>query len=90
MICKGFEVLHDGGEMELVARTREAPEAHPLEAVMGFQVRKAHLNLLALISRSVELRCLHQRAGVIAGIFVDVSRDSALRGVWAALGLDGT
>ena len=28
-------------EMELVAGTREASQPHALEAVMGFQVRKA-------------------------------------------------
>jgi hypothetical protein len=31
-----LEVLDDGREVELVACTREAPQAHSLEAVMGF------------------------------------------------------
>jgi hypothetical protein len=30
-----LEVLDDGREVELVACTREAPQAHSLEAVMG-------------------------------------------------------
>lgn len=34
-----------GSEVELVPRTREAPQAHALEEVMGLQVRKAD-NLL--------------------------------------------
>ena len=39
--------------------------------------RKAHLDLLALIARFGELRRSHQRAGVIAGILVCVTRDLA-------------
>ena len=62
MVCQRFEVLHDGGEMELVACTGEAAQAHALEAVMGLQVRKAHLDLFALIAGFLELRRSHQRA----------------------------
>jgi hypothetical protein len=46
----GFKVLHGGSEMELVAGTGEASQPHALEAVMGFQVRKAHLDTLPLIT----------------------------------------
>ena len=41
---QGLEVLHDCGEMELVTRSRQVSEPQPLEAVVGFQVREAHLN----------------------------------------------
>jgi len=77
MVCDRLEVLHDGGEVELIACTREASEAHTLEAMMGLQVSKAHLHLLAFVSRPVELRCAHQRAGVIAGIFIEIACDLA-------------
>ena len=55
MVCHRFEVLHDGGEMELIACTGEPSQSHSLEAVMGLQVRKAHLDLFALIARFLEL-----------------------------------
>ena len=50
MFRKGFEVLYDGGEVGLVARSGETAQAHSLEAVMSLQVRKPHLNLFALPS----------------------------------------
>ena len=90
MFREGLEVLHGGNEMALVSRAREPPQAHAFEAMMGLEVRKAHLNLLALIARFVELGCPHQRASLVAGILIEVARDFALRGIRAALGLDWT
>jgi hypothetical protein len=72
---EGLEVLDDGREVKLVACTREAPQAHSLEAVMGLEVRKAHLDPFALVTRFVELRRAHQRSCLIAGILVYVTRD---------------
>ena len=43
---QGLEVLHDGGEMELVASAGEASKPQPLEAVVGLQVCEAHLDAL--------------------------------------------
>jgi len=43
--------LDDGGEVELVASTAEATQAHALEAMLNLQVGKAHLHFLALIAR---------------------------------------
>src|SRR5262249_883409 len=74
---KRFEVLHDCGEVELVAGAGEPPQPHSLEAMMGLEVSKPHLDLLALVARSGELRRAHQGAGKIASIFVDVARDLA-------------
>jgi hypothetical protein len=56
VICDGLEVLHDGREMELVARTGEAAQTHALEAVVNLQVGKTHLNFLALVVRLFKLR----------------------------------
>lgn len=39
-VCQGLEVLHDGGEVELVTCAGETPQTHSLEAVVGLQVRK--------------------------------------------------
>ncbi len=77
MACQRLEVLHDGGEVEFVACAGEAAQAHALEAVVGLQVCKAHLDLLALIARFVELGRPHQGAGVIAGILVEIACDLA-------------
>ena len=78
MFREGLEVLRGGDEMALVSRAREPPQAHALEAMVGLEVRKAHLNLLALIARFVELRGAHQRASMVAGILIKVARDFAL------------
>ena len=75
--CERFEVLHDGGTMELVARAREPPEPHPLEAVVGFQVGEAHLDTFSFISRSGERLCLHLLPCDVAGVLVEVARDLA-------------
>ena len=67
MARQRFKVLHDGGEVELIACTGEAAQTHWLEAVMGRQVRNAHLDLLALVAGFGELGRFRQRAGKIAG-----------------------
>ena len=41
---------HDGRKVELVARAGEPPQAHALEAMVGLEVGKAHLDLLALVA----------------------------------------
>src|SRR5271154_407066 len=51
------------------------------KAVVGLQVCKAHLDLLALVSRFIEGRSPHQHTRMVAGVFVDVAWDLARRGV---------
>ena len=60
--CQGFKVLHDSGEMELVARTGKTSEPHAFEAVMNLQMGKAHLDALALVTRLEEGLRPHQAA----------------------------
>jgi hypothetical protein len=43
MVRERLEVLHDCGEVELVACTGETPQPHTLKAMMGLEVRKTHL-----------------------------------------------
>ena len=50
MFRKGLEVLRSGDEMAFISRTGDAPQAHTLEAMVGLEVRKAHLDLLALVA----------------------------------------
>jgi len=66
VVGQRFEVLHDGGEMELVARAGEAAQPHSLEAVMSLQVCKANLNLFALVARFLECRCSIERTALSA------------------------
>ena len=90
MAGERLEVLDDGGEVELVACPGETPQAHTLEAVMGFEVRKSHLDLLALVARLFELWRTHEAAGMIAGILMDVACDLARGRVRTALQLEWT
>jgi hypothetical protein len=46
-----FKVLHNGGEMKLVACAGKSPEPHSLETVVCLQVCEAHLNTLSFVSR---------------------------------------
>jgi hypothetical protein len=48
----GFQVLHDSGEVELVASAEKAPKPHSLEAMVGLQMGEPHLDSLSLVSRS--------------------------------------
>jgi hypothetical protein len=45
-----LEVLRDCGEVELVTSARETSQSHSLEAMMGLEVSKPHLDLLSLIA----------------------------------------
>src|ERR1700676_1640095 len=62
--------------------------------MMRLEVCEPHLDLLALVARSVELGRPHQRAGEIASVLVDVSCDlakehprTALRLEWACIAI---
>jgi hypothetical protein len=70
-----FEVLHDGGEVELVACAGKPSQAHPLEAMMGLQVREAHLDALSLIAGFDEGFGSHESARHVPGVLVKISRD---------------
>ena len=56
--------------------------------MMGFEVRKAHLDLFALITGCGELGRAHQRTGVIAGFLILIARDLAGRRVRTTLRLE--
>jgi hypothetical protein len=50
--------------LELITRTCEPSQSHPLEVMMNLEVRKPHLDLLALIARCDHFRCHHYDAFV--------------------------
>jgi len=90
MVGEGLQVLHDGGEMELIASAGKAPQPHTLETVVRLQVRKAHLYLLALVTGFGELRCTHQGARCIPCVLMHIARDLSKGHIRSALGLERT
>jgi hypothetical protein len=85
----------DGGEMELVAGAGKPSQAQPLEAVMGHQVREAHLEALSFIARFDEGLGSHDPARHIPGVVVKIARDfprqivrTALRFEWADVAVE--
>ena len=80
-----FKILDRGCELELITRTCEPSQSHPFEAMMDLEVRKPHLDLLALIARFRKLRSARERADMIAGLFVDVACDLSERGARASI-----
>ena len=45
-----LQVLGDGGEVEFVACAGQPSQPQAIEAVVGFQMGKAHLDLAALVA----------------------------------------
>src|SRR5271170_6795224 len=88
--CHGFEVLHGGGEKELVACAGKTSQPHALEAVMNLQVGKAHLDAFALVARLEECLCAHQSACHVAGIFMNITGNLSRRALRTTLHLEGT
>jgi hypothetical protein len=85
---EGFEVLHNGGEMEFVTRAGKSSEPHLLEAVVGLQAREAHLDTLSFVSRPSERLCLHLLPRDIAGVLMEIAWDFTRVGCGAALRSD--
>lgn len=73
--------------MEFVARAAETSETHALEAVVGLEVGKAHLDPFSLITGFFELGRVLERARIVASIFVYVACHFAHRHVRTALRL---
>ena len=71
--------------MKLVAGAGKPSEPHSLEAMVDFEMRKTHLNALALVTRLEETLGSHQSACQIACVLVDVTRNLPRRGVGATL-----
>ena len=80
MVRQRLEVLHDGGEMEFVACAGQTSQTHPLEAVMGLQVREAHLDALSFIARLVEGLGSHEPARHIPSVLVKIAGDFSAPG----------
>jgi hypothetical protein len=59
--------------MEFVTRAGKSSEPHALEAVVGLQVREAHLDTLSFVSRPSERLCLHLLPCDIAGVVMEIA-----------------
>jgi hypothetical protein len=87
---EGFEVLHDGGEMEFVACAGKPAQPHALEAVVNLQMGKAHFDAFALVARLEERLCSHQSARHVAGIFMNIAGCLSYRAIGTALHFERT
>ena len=76
-----------GGTRRMHRRPRNR---NTLKAMMGLQVRKSHLDSLALVTRFVELRRAHPCARYIARILMHVARNLSEGHIRSALGLEVT
>ena len=76
--------------MEFVARARQTPEPHTLEAMVNLQVGKAHLNALALVARFEKGFRPHEPSRNVTGIFMDIAGDLSRRHLGTALHLERT
>ena len=72
------------------SRAPEKPRNRIRSKPWCLQVRKAHLDLLALVTRFGELRCTHQGACRIACVLMHVARDLSEGHIRGALGLERT
>src|SRR5580704_2280510 len=85
-----FEVLRDGGEMELVARAGKPAQPHALKAVVNLQASKAHLYPLSFVARLEKRLRFHQPVRHVASAFVKITGDFPRRLVGAAPRLERT
>src|SRR5580704_14011527 len=60
-------------------------QSKPTELQDALQVRKPHLDLLALMSRLLEALGASQRPGNVSGVLMDIARDLARWFFWTAL-----
>jgi hypothetical protein len=70
---QGLPVLYDGREKKFVAGARQPAEPHAFETMVGLEVSKAHLDVLAFIPRLKEALCPHESSRPIAGVFGNVT-----------------
>jgi hypothetical protein len=47
---QGLEVLHNGGEMEFVARAGKTSQPHAFEPVLNLEMSEAHLDTPLLVA----------------------------------------
>ena len=90
--CEPPQVLSDGGQNKLILGASWTTQSKSAELQDALQVRKPHLDLLALTSRRLEALGASERPGDVAGVLMNVARDlakgdlrTALRSEFAAV-----
>ena len=84
---KATKVLSDCGKRKFEPRAGRSTQSQAAEPQNPLEVRKQHLNLLAISSGLIVGRRLGDRAGNIARCLVHVACDLPARRVWTAFGL---
>ena len=68
--CEPSQILSDGGQNKLVLRASWAGQSKPAELQDGLEVRKPHLDLLALAPRSLKIVGANERSGDVVAVRV--------------------
>ncbi len=89
VIGEPFQVLHGGGQEELVAGAGEAPQSKPDHREDMLGLAKEPFDLLAFAAGGSVSLGLHQGAGIVARLLVHIAREAALP-AGGALGLERT
>ena len=79
------QVLSNGGQNKLILGGSWTTQSKSAELQDAFQVRKPHLDLLALAPRLLEALGASERPGNVPGVLMYVTRDLARWLFWTAL-----
>jgi hypothetical protein len=75
--CQPPQVPGDGSQNKLILGALWATKPKPTKPQGALQVRKPHLDLLALTSRRLEALGARERPGDVPGVLMDIARDLA-------------
>ena len=71
------QVLSNGGQNELILGASWTAQSKPAELEDALEVRKPHLDLLALAPRLLKVLGANERSRDVAGVLMDIARDLA-------------
>jgi hypothetical protein len=69
--------LKDSGQNKFILGASWTVQSKPAELQDALEVRKPHLDLLALAPRLLEVLGANERSGDVAGMLMDITRDLA-------------
>jgi len=69
--------LKDSGQNKFILGASWTAQSKPAELQDALEVRKPHLDLLALAPRLVDVLGANERSGDVAGMLMDITRDLA-------------
>ena len=71
------QILSDGSQNKLILGASRPTQSKSTEPQDALQMRKPHLDLLALAPRLLKVLGANERSGDIAGMLMDIARDLA-------------